>query len=92
MLRLYTSSHDLKRVESCLKPYSNWCDRKSTFAMPSLNAAYGFRVIICTLTTSSHFSRANGDPSHKPEHFTHIFIDESANTHETMTMVAIAGE
>lgn len=40
----------------------------------------------------SNWEKAHTDPRFKAEHFSHIMVDESACTHETMTMVSIAGE
>lgn len=89
MIRLYTSSYDKKKMNDHVEPYSNWC--RNMFTIPSLLELYRFRIIICTLAVAGNLARAYNDPIFNPGHFSHIMIDESANTHETMTMVPIAG-
>lgn len=91
MLRLYASSHSLPKLPMKLRPFSNLDWHGDQFIIPSLTELYGFRVIICTLATASNFTRLNHQINYKPSHFSHIFIDECANTCEAMTMVAIAG-
>lgn len=91
MLRFYTQSHSVSKVSITLKPFSNINWNGDQFILPNLAELYSFRVIICTLATASVFTRLNHLESYEPNHFSHIFIDECANTHETMTMAAIAG-
>lgn len=90
--RLYTTSHDPKKVKPEILKCSNWDSRPRTFTMPDLKFLYEFRVVVCTLAVASNLTRANHSPAFKPDHFSHVFIDESCCTHETMTMIPIAGE
>lgn len=62
------------------------------FTMPELIYLYSRRVLICTLAVAGNLVRANGNASFKPDHFSHVIIDECACTHETLTMVPIAGK
>lgn len=84
ILRLYTTSHDPNNVEATFLKCSNWDRRDKRFVMPELKFLYEFRVLVCTLAVES--------PAFKPNHFSHVFIDESCSTFETLTMIPIAGE
>ena len=46
-----------------------------------------YKVIVCTLVTAGRLVSAN----FPPDHFSHIFIDESGQATEPETLVAIAG-
>lgn len=89
LIRLYTTSYNKRKMDYRFEPYSNWC--RNQFTIPSLKELYSFKVIVCTLVVAGNFARAYNDPHFNPTHFSHIIIDESANTHETMTMIPIAG-
>lgn len=88
LLRFYAKKFDNRKMSSEIKPFSNW--GKGEYHHPALRHLLEFRVIICTLCTAACLTRA--DIRSQPSHFSHIFIDECASTHETMAMVAIAGE
>lgn len=88
ILRVYTPSYDKKKVPEGILNFTNWDSVMNTFVLPELKFLYGYRVLICTLAVAGNFVRAGI----KNDHFSHVMIDESASTHETMTMVAIAGE
>lgn len=90
MFRLYTPSYDARRLNKRIKAISNF--NKDTFPTPSLDYLYGFRVLICTLCTAGNLVRAHLNSTFRPDHFSHILIDECASTHETMTWVPIAGK
>lgn len=90
MFRFYTSSYDARRMSERIKPISNWF--KDTFPIPSLKYLYGFRVLICTLCTAGNLVRSYKVSQFRPDHFSHILIDECASTHETMTLIPITGE
>lgn len=92
IFRLYASSHERKKVEQRFIEYSNWDEHTKSFTMPELSYLYRRRVLICTLAVAGNFVRANGNASFKPDHFSHVVIDESACTHETLTLIPIAGE
>lgn len=64
---------------------SNLC--KAEHFYPSLVKLYQYKVVICTLTTAGRLSQAHI----KPNHFTHVFIDESGSATETQSLIAIAG-
>lgn len=90
MFRIYAKSYDARRINDRIKPVSNCL--KDEFRFPSLDFLYRFRVLICTLSTSGYLTRACEDLSFDSSHFSHIIIDESASTHETVTMIPIAGK
>lgn len=90
MFRMYAKTHDNRKISDDIKPISNWCERE--FQFPSLKFLYRFRVIVCTLSTAGCITRAYESPGFDSSHFSHIIIDECASTHETVTMVPIAGK
>lgn len=91
LLRFFPKSYSLKKIKPSLEKISNIYDGK--ICVPQLSFFYGFRVIVCTLCTAGCFTRARADYEvFNPAHFSHVIIDESASTHETMTLVAIAGK
>lgn len=89
MFRMYAKSYDHRQISESIKPICNY--RGGELRYPSLEFLYQFRVLICTLCTSGCLTRASIDPHFKADHFSHIFIDESASTHETVSMIPIAG-
>lgn len=92
ILRLYAVSYDRKKIDMRFEEISNWDKAMGTFAIPALKHLYSFRVVVCTLATAGIFARAYENPGYAAGHFSHIILDESACTHETMTLVAIAGK
>lgn len=88
LLRLYTKGFDYRKMNSHLESYSNRNDGE--FCYPAMKHLLEFRVIVCTLCTASCLTRSEAQI--QPNAFSHIIIDEAASTHETMAMVAIAGE
>lgn len=91
LLRFYPKSYSLKKIKPSLQKVSNVFD--GHINVPELSFFYGFRVIVCTLCTAGCFTRARADSEvFDPAHFSHVIIDECASTHETMTLVAIAGK
>lgn len=92
VFRLYSTSHDKTKVQDIFLKFSNWDSETQTFILPGLKFLYNQRVLICTLAVAGYLVRANHNVLFNVDHFSHIFIDESASTHETMTMVAIAGK
>lgn len=91
ILRIYTASHDPQKVKSDHLKLSNWEGHAKSFTMPGLPYLYQIRVLVCTLAVASCLTRANQHPSFKADHFSHVIIDECCCTHESMTMVPIAG-
>ncbi|XP_055303315.1 helicase MOV-10-like [Sitodiplosis mosellana] len=89
MYRMYAKSYDHRKISKTMKPICNWA--KSEFHFPSLKYLYHFRVLICTLTTAGCLARAREAHYYSSSHFSHIFIDEGASTHETVSMIPIAG-
>lgn len=90
MFRMYGRSYDVRKVGEKIKPICNWL--KGEFRFPSLSFLYRFRVLVCTLTTAGCLTRSTDNPQFSSCHFSHIIIDESASTHETVSMIPIAGE
>lgn len=89
LIRLYAKSHDSSLVCDTIQSVSNLIG--NNFQIPPLEFLYTFRVVVCTLMTASCFTRANGNPEYKLNHFKYIMIDEAASVTEAVTMVAIAG-
>lgn len=95
MLRLYAKSYPVQDVNDKLRAYSNICkvDSHFYFDYPRLACIYSYRVVICTLCTSSCLARAIKDKKvWKPNHFQYVFNDENACTTELLSLVSIAGE
>lgn len=90
MFRMYGKSYDIRKVSEKIKPICNWL--KGEFRFPSLTFLYYFRVVVSTLTTAGCLTRAIDSPAFNAKHFSHIIIDESASTHETVSLIPIAGE
>lgn len=90
MFRMYAKSFDSRKISDRIKPVCNWL--KGEFGFPSLTYLYQFRVLICTLVTAGCLTRATNNAPFSPSHFSHVIIDESASTHETMTLIPIAGK
>lgn len=89
MFRMYAKTHDARKISETIKPISNWAEH--SFHFPSLQFLYQFRVLVCTLSTAGSITRAHEDRHFDRGHFSHIIIDECASTHETVTMIPIAG-
>lgn len=94
ILRIYAKTHPVDRINENLRSVSNIYvhDSHSYFELPSLESIYNFRVVVCTLTTSSCLARARKEKSiWRPDHFQNVIIDECACTTEISSLVAIAG-
>lgn len=100
MFRLYAKSYNVRKVSDQIKPICNLDDGK--FRIPALQFLCKFRVLVCTLPAAGCLTRAELSyprrqrryfpTQNNPIQFSHIIIDESASTHETETMIPIAGE
>lgn len=90
MFRMYGKSYDIRKVSEKIKPICNWL--KGEFRFPSLTFLYRFRVLVCTLTTAGCLTRSTDSSQFSSKHFSHIIIDECASTHETVSIIPIAGE
>lgn len=86
MFRMYAFSHDIQRVNADIEPYSNWNGKE--FHYPDVKFLMQFRVIICTLCTAGTLARANLPP----RHFSYVFIDECASSHQSLCLLPIVGE
>lgn len=89
--RLYAVLHDRKKVKDRYVQFCNWDEDTKSFSMPALTYLYSHRVLICTLAVAGNLVRANNNASFKPDHFSHVIIDECACAHEPLTMIPIAG-
>lgn len=90
VFRMYAKSMDSSKICSKIKPACNLKNGQIKF--PGLNYLYQFRVVVCTLQTAGCISRARGcDPHFDSGHFSYIFLDEAACTHESVSMIPIAG-
>lgn len=90
MFRMYGKSYNYRKVSEKIKPLCNWL--KGEFRFPSLEFLYQFRVLVCTLTTAGCLTRATEHSQFSARHFSHVIIDESASTHETVSLIPIAGK
>lgn len=90
LLRFYAKKFDEVKLKKEIEPYSNWNGKD--FHHPAFKHLLEFRVIVCTLCTAACLTRARADENCGPLQFSHVIIDECASTHETMALVAIAGE
>lgn len=82
---MFSQSVEIELVPHDVRHISNLADGEHYY--PSLEVLYGYKVVICTLTTAGRFVQANIDQ----KHFTHIFIDECGSATETQSLIAIAG-
>lgn len=89
IFRMYAKSYNEKNICEDIKKCYNFID--GAFKYPCLRYLYKFRVIVSTLLTAGHLMRARDDPDFDPRHFSYVFIDECASTHETATLIPIAG-
>lgn len=90
LLRLYAPSYNTKNIPIHFKPYGNLLNK--IIAIPSWKHLHEYRVVVSTLGTSGNLARGFEDKFFNCHHFTHIFTDEAACTHEPMTMLPIAGK
>lgn len=104
MFRLYAKSFNVRKISDQIKPICNFHDGKCR--IPSLKFLRKFRVLICTLPAAGCLARAEVDVPRRSRRryyqslpsiadsipFSHIIIDESASTHETETLIPIAGK
>lgn len=90
LFRLFSKSSNASHIKNCIRPICNYF--QGNFKIPSLKFLYKFRVLICTLATAGCLSRARLEPDYDPNHFSYVMIDECASTHETMSLIAIAGK
>lgn len=94
MFRMYAKSCDFKNVSDRIKPICNWKidelnPKRAGFEFPSPIVLSRFRVLVCTLCTSGCLVRST---SNSFKRFSHVIIDECASTHETMSLIPIAGK
>lgn len=95
MLRLYAKKYPVQNVNEKLRAFSNIheIDSKYFSDYPRLSCIYSFRVVICTLCTSSCLARGTKDKSvWTANHFQYVFIDENTCTTEVLSLVSIAGK
>lgn len=91
VFRLYTFSYNTDNISKIIRPACN-IDENVEVYTPSLSTLYGYRVVICTLSTAGALYGSRIDQSqHNSSHFQYVFVDECASSHETMTLIPIAG-
>lgn len=90
MLRMYSLSYELEKLNPAIKPFCNLFNGE--FKYPSLQDLYRYRVLICTLSTAGCLVRARNNNGFSSSHFSYVFIDECASAHETMSLIPIAGK
>lgn len=91
ILRMYAKSYKKTALNAKLEKICNLQD--GDFQIPPIEYIYTFRVVVCTLFTAGCLVRANGvKATFNAKHFSHIIIDESACTHEPVSLIPIAGK
>lgn len=91
LFRMYAKSFNPDSISRSIRPITNL--QKGEIKFPSLKFIYKYRVVVCTLQTSGCLVRARGvDPAFNSNHFSHLIIDEAAFTHESATLIPIAGK
>lgn len=92
MYRFYARSYKFKKIDPDVRNASNWISEAEGFEYPALKMLYKYRVIICTLCTAGCLTRARKEKKvWRADHFSYVFIDECASTHETAALISIAG-
>lgn len=90
MFRLYAVSYNLDNISSTIKRVCNLSEDK--LYTPDLSTLYQYRVLICTLSTAGCLTITRANSVFRANHFQYVFIDECASSHETMTLIPIAGK
>lgn len=91
IFRLYAKSFNPDMIPQTIQPICNF--RDGAFHYPCLDFLLNFRVLVCTLQMSGCLVRTRSKHSNfRPNHFTHVIIDEAAYCHETTALIAIAGK
>lgn len=91
VFRLYAKTHDANSVSRSKRPVCNL--QNGEFKFPCLKFLYQYRVLVCTLSTAGCLVRAREvDPDFSSSHFGFTLIDEAAFTHESNTLIPIAGK
>lgn len=92
ILRLYAKSVSIETISEKLKPTCNILNGR--LEMPSIENIYRYRIVICTLSMAGQFTlgrkQYNTFHTFKPDHFTHIFIDEAACCQQSLALCAIS--
>lgn len=86
---MYAKSYDRRKISEDIEPICNLM--RGEFRFPSLKYLYQIRVLVCTLCTAGCLARAREDLNFSSRHFSYVFIDECASTHETVSLIPIAG-
>lgn len=91
LFRMYAKSYNYNKIKKRIEPVSNW--RAGEFIYSSFRFFYASRISICTLSVSDYLTRAHDSENSQFDfgNFPHIIIDESASTHEPVTMIPITG-
>lgn len=89
LIRVYDYKSCAKSIDDTILENSNFNNNK--FEFPSFEYLYQFRVVVCTLSTAGHMTRARCDTHFNSSHFGFTFIDEAAVVPESATLVPIAG-
>lgn len=91
VLRIYAKSYKKSSLNGSCEKICNL--QNEEFIIPPLDHIYKFRVVVCTLLTAGCLVRANGfEPNFDAKHFSHVFYDEGACIHESVSMIPIAGK
>lgn len=88
IIRILAKSYDKDSISSKIRLICNLSDGEIKF--PSFEFLYKFRVVVSTLLTAGSFVRGRKkDVKFNSSHFSHLFIDEAASMHETVSHIPI---
>lgn len=89
IIRIFAKSHGKDKISPKIRPICNMINGQ--FKFPAFEFLYKFRVVISTLLTAGSFVRGRSiDKNFNSSHFSHVFIDEAASVHETVTLIPIS--
>ena len=86
ILRMHAPSRLQTGIPSKVREVSN-IGSGDRYIYPNVETLQGYKVIVTTLVTAGRLASA----MFPPDHFTHIFIDESGQAQEPETVIAMTG-
>lgn len=90
IFRMFAKTYNENKIPEKIRPICNWYN--GVFKFPSLEYLYGYRVVICTLTTAGCLTRSREIDTHfNSSHFDYIFTDEAACVQSAVSLIPIAG-
>lgn len=90
IFRMYAKSYDQNKLHDKIRPVCNLQDGE--FKFPSLDYLYGYRVLVCTLSTAGCLTRSReSETNFDSSHFGYVFVDEAACVQSPISFIPIAG-